>query len=164
MRSRASPGRSVSLSSAAGTLTSCVCRGTYLNNIPPLRIGSRVGLHFTAISAALARVGPSSRSSTTCLAVMKTFRGVLVWRQIHLPARRLAAVVRRAPLRGARVGRASRSPTTRTAPQAMRAAFYWRLWQEDEAPGNRRGERDARNPCAGIDNVLSGSLPGPMGI
>jgi integrase len=35
--------------------------------------------------------------------------------------------------------------------QALRAAFYWRLWQEDDAPGNRRRESDTRNPCAGID-------------
>lgn len=35
--------------------------------------------------------------------------------------------------------------------QAMRAAYYWRLWQEDDAPGNRRRESDTRNPCAGID-------------
>jgi integrase len=35
--------------------------------------------------------------------------------------------------------------------QSMRAAFYWRLWQEDDAPGNRRRESDTRNPCAGID-------------
>lgn len=35
--------------------------------------------------------------------------------------------------------------------QAMRAAFYWRLWQEDDAPGNRRRESDTRNPCAGIE-------------
>jgi integrase len=34
--------------------------------------------------------------------------------------------------------------------QAMRAAFYWRLWQEDDAPGKRRRESDTRNPCAGI--------------
>jgi integrase len=35
--------------------------------------------------------------------------------------------------------------------QCMRAAYYWRLWQEDDAPGNRRRESDTRNPCAGID-------------
>lgn len=35
--------------------------------------------------------------------------------------------------------------------QYWRAAFYWRLWQEDDAPGNRRRESDTRNPCAGID-------------
>lgn len=35
--------------------------------------------------------------------------------------------------------------------QAMRAAFYWRLWQEDDAAGTRRRESDTRNPCAGID-------------
>ena len=35
--------------------------------------------------------------------------------------------------------------------QALRAAFYWRLWQEDDAPGDRRRESDTRNPCAGID-------------
>jgi integrase len=35
--------------------------------------------------------------------------------------------------------------------QAMRAAYYWRLWQEDDAPGNRRRESDTRNPCAGIE-------------
>lgn len=35
--------------------------------------------------------------------------------------------------------------------QALRASFYWRLWQEDDAPGNRRRESDTRNPCAGID-------------
>jgi integrase len=34
--------------------------------------------------------------------------------------------------------------------QAMRAAYYWRLWQEDDSPGNRRRESDTRNPCAGI--------------
>src|SRR5205823_9113524 len=30
-------------------------------------------------------------------------------------------------------------------------ADYWRLWQEDDSPGNRRRESDTRNPCAGID-------------
>ncbi len=35
--------------------------------------------------------------------------------------------------------------------QALRAAYYWRLWQEDDAAGNRRRESDTRNPCAGID-------------
>jgi len=35
--------------------------------------------------------------------------------------------------------------------QALRAAFYWRLWQEDDSAGNRRRESDTRNPCAGID-------------
>jgi integrase len=35
--------------------------------------------------------------------------------------------------------------------QALRAAYYWRLWQEDDAPGQRRRESDTRNPCAGID-------------
>jgi integrase len=35
--------------------------------------------------------------------------------------------------------------------QALRAAFYWRLWQEDDSPGNRRRESDTRNPCAGIE-------------
>jgi integrase len=34
--------------------------------------------------------------------------------------------------------------------QALRAAFYWRLWQEDDSPGQRRRESDTRNPCAGI--------------
>lgn len=34
--------------------------------------------------------------------------------------------------------------------QALRAAFYWRLWQEDDSPGDRRRESDTRNPCAGI--------------
>jgi integrase len=34
--------------------------------------------------------------------------------------------------------------------QAFRAAFYWRLWQEDDSPDYRRRESDARNPCAGI--------------
>jgi integrase len=33
----------------------------------------------------------------------------------------------------------------------LRAAYYWRLWQEDDAPGRRRRESDTRNPCAGID-------------
>lgn len=35
--------------------------------------------------------------------------------------------------------------------QALRAAYYWRLWQEDDSPGQRRRESDTRNPCAGID-------------
>ena len=35
--------------------------------------------------------------------------------------------------------------------QSLRAAYYWRLWQEDDAPGNRLRESDTRNPCAGID-------------
>jgi integrase len=35
--------------------------------------------------------------------------------------------------------------------QAMRAAFYWRLWQEDDAPGQRRRESDTRNPSPGIN-------------
>lgn len=35
--------------------------------------------------------------------------------------------------------------------QALRAAYYWRLWQEDDSAGNRRRESDTRNPCAGID-------------
>jgi integrase len=35
--------------------------------------------------------------------------------------------------------------------QAMRAAYYWRLWQEDDSSGQRRRESDTRNPCAGID-------------
>jgi integrase len=35
--------------------------------------------------------------------------------------------------------------------QALRAAYYWRLWQEDDAPGERRRESDTRNPCAGIE-------------
>lgn len=35
--------------------------------------------------------------------------------------------------------------------QAMRAAYYWRLWQEDDSAGNRRRESDTRNPCAGIE-------------
>jgi len=34
--------------------------------------------------------------------------------------------------------------------QALRAAYYWRLWQEDDAPGEGPGRRDTRNPCAGI--------------
>jgi len=34
--------------------------------------------------------------------------------------------------------------------QALRAAFYWRLWQEDDSAGNRRRESDTRNPAAGI--------------
>ncbi len=35
--------------------------------------------------------------------------------------------------------------------QAMRAAYYWRLWQEDDSAGTRRRESDTRNPCAGIE-------------
>lgn len=35
--------------------------------------------------------------------------------------------------------------------QSLRAAYYWRLWQEDDAPGERRRESDTRNPCAGIE-------------
>lgn len=35
--------------------------------------------------------------------------------------------------------------------QALRAAYYWRLWQEDDSAGNRKRESDTRNPCAGID-------------
>ena len=35
--------------------------------------------------------------------------------------------------------------------QALRAAFYWRLWQEDDSPGDKPSERDTRNPCAGIE-------------
>jgi len=34
--------------------------------------------------------------------------------------------------------------------QALRAAYYWRLWQEDDSPGQRRRESDTRNPAAGI--------------
>lgn len=34
--------------------------------------------------------------------------------------------------------------------QALRAAFYWRLWREDDSPGDRPSTRDTRNPCAGI--------------
>src|SRR5882672_8608236 len=33
--------------------------------------------------------------------------------------------------------------------QALRAAFYWRLWSEDDAAGDQK-KRDTRNPCAGI--------------
>jgi len=35
--------------------------------------------------------------------------------------------------------------------QALRGAFYWRLWQEDDSPGDKPSERDTRNPCAGIE-------------
>jgi integrase len=35
--------------------------------------------------------------------------------------------------------------------QAARAAFYWRLWREDDAPGNKQQKRDTRNPFAGIE-------------
>lgn len=35
--------------------------------------------------------------------------------------------------------------------QALRAAFYWRLWREDDSPGDRPSNRDTRNPCAGIE-------------
>lgn len=35
--------------------------------------------------------------------------------------------------------------------QALRAAFYWRLWREDDSPGDRPSQRDTRNPCAGIE-------------
>lgn len=34
--------------------------------------------------------------------------------------------------------------------QALRAAYYWRLWREDDSPGDRPSNRDTRNPCAGI--------------
>ena len=34
--------------------------------------------------------------------------------------------------------------------QALRAAFYWRLWQEDDTAGDKQSKRDTRNPCAGI--------------
>lgn len=34
--------------------------------------------------------------------------------------------------------------------QAFRAALYWRLWNEDDAPGDKQAKRDIRNPCAGI--------------
>jgi integrase len=34
--------------------------------------------------------------------------------------------------------------------QALRAAFYWRLWREDDSPGDQPSQRDTRNPCAGI--------------
>jgi integrase len=36
--------------------------------------------------------------------------------------------------------------------QALRAAYYWRLWQEDDAAGTAAdaSKRDTRNPCAGI--------------
>jgi integrase len=33
--------------------------------------------------------------------------------------------------------------------QALRAAFYWRIFREDDAPGEP-AKRDTRNPCAGI--------------
>lgn len=35
--------------------------------------------------------------------------------------------------------------------QAFRAAIYWRLWREDDAPGDKQTKRDTRNPCAGIE-------------
>jgi integrase len=35
--------------------------------------------------------------------------------------------------------------------QALRAAFYWRLWREDDSPGDKPSQRDTRNPCAGIE-------------
>jgi integrase len=35
--------------------------------------------------------------------------------------------------------------------QSLRAAYYWRLWQEDDSAGHRRRESDTRNPCAGIE-------------
>lgn len=34
--------------------------------------------------------------------------------------------------------------------QSLRAAYYWRLWREDNSPGDKPSERDTRNPCAGI--------------
>lgn len=33
--------------------------------------------------------------------------------------------------------------------QALRAAFYWRIFREDDVPGEA-AKRDTRNPCAGI--------------
>lgn len=34
--------------------------------------------------------------------------------------------------------------------QALRAAYYWRLFAEDDAPGEGALKHDTRNPCAGI--------------
>jgi integrase len=34
--------------------------------------------------------------------------------------------------------------------QALRAAYYWRLWRDDDAPGDSQEKRDTRNPAAGI--------------
>jgi integrase len=58
--------------------------------------------------------------------------------------------IRRSEVREWHGGLASAYNANR-ALQYLRAAFYWRLWQEDDAPGNRRRESDTRNPCAGID-------------
>jgi integrase len=35
--------------------------------------------------------------------------------------------------------------------QTARAAYYWRLWQEDDAPGDTQNKRDTRNPFAGVE-------------
>jgi len=58
--------------------------------------------------------------------------------------------VRRSEVRDWHAGLAKPYNANR-ALQALRAAFYWRLWQEDDSPGHRRRESDTRNPCAGID-------------
>jgi integrase len=58
--------------------------------------------------------------------------------------------VRRSEVRDWHAGIAKTYNANR-ALQALRAAYYWRLWQEDDSPGNRRRESDTRNPCAGID-------------
>jgi integrase len=58
--------------------------------------------------------------------------------------------VRRSEVRAWHAGIKSHYNANR-ALEALRAAFYWRLWQEDDSAGNRRRESDTRNPCAGIE-------------
>jgi len=57
--------------------------------------------------------------------------------------------VRRSEVRAWHQG-IKRTYAANRALQAMRAAIYWRLWQEDDSAGEREGKRDTRNPCAGV--------------
>lgn len=46
--------------------------------------------------------------------------------------------------------RIARPYAANRALQALRAAYYWRLWQDDDAPGDEQQKRDVRNPAAGV--------------
>lgn len=58
--------------------------------------------------------------------------------------------VRRSEVRSWHAGIAAPYAANR-ALQALRAAYYWRLWREDDSPGDKPSNRDTRNPCAGIE-------------
>jgi integrase len=58
--------------------------------------------------------------------------------------------VRRSEVRDWHAGIAKPYSANR-ALQALRAAYYWRLWSEDDAAGSEQDKRDTRNPCAGIE-------------